>query len=162
MDKQRVPQDKICSVFGHRDVEVTKELYMATTDAIERALDFGCRVFYFGGYGDFDELCYQIVSDIQTKRPALHIQRVYCVPQEKYLYKKVRYFNKEDYDEVIFLPPAYSGWYKSIYYRNCAMIDESDCVIFYCQNRENSGAHKAYDYAKKKKGKQICNLFEKE
>ena len=70
----------------------------------------------------------------------------------------MRYFSREDYDDVIYLP-AFSGWYKSIYFRNCAMIDESDVVIFYAEEREDSGAYKAYSYAKKKKGKKIINLF---
>ena len=35
------------------------------------------------------------------------------------------------------------------------MIDKSDFVIFYAEERKNSGAYKAYKYARKKKGKQI-------
>lgn len=152
--------EKICSFFGHRELVVTKELTVATAAAIQRAVDDGCRVFYFGGYGQFDELCYQIVTALKKGNPALQIKRIYCVSQEKYLYKKVRYFNREDYDEVVFLPPAFSGWYKSIYYRNCAMIDNSDYVVFYVENRENSGAYKTYRYAqRKKKNKQIINVF---
>ena len=39
------------------------------------------------------------------------------------------------------------------------MIDCSDYVIFYAENREKSGAYKAYKYAKKKKRKDIINLY---
>ena len=74
--------------------------------------------------------------------------------------KRVRYFNREDYDDIIYLTPSFEGWYKSIYFRNCAMIDQSDLVIFYAENREGSGAYKAYQYAKKKKDKQVVNLWE--
>ena len=56
--------------------------------------------------------------------------------------------------------PAFEGWYKSIYFRNCAMIDKSDFIIFYAEEREDSGAYKAYKYAKKKKGKRLINLFD--
>ena len=38
------------------------------------------------------------------------------------------------------------------------MIDASDFVVFYAENREDSGAYKAYRYAKLKKNKQIFNL----
>ena len=62
-------------------------------------------------------------------------------------------------NEVTYLVPSFDGWYKSIYFRNCAMIDESDLVIFYAQEREDSGAYKAYKYAKKKKEKYIVNLW---
>ena len=39
------------------------------------------------------------------------------------------------------------------------MIDKSDFIIFYAEKRENSGAYKAYKYAKKKKDKMIVNLW---
>ena len=151
-------ENKICSFFGHRDIEKTEELYATTTAEIEKALNFGCRVFYFGGYGLFDELCYEIVTKIKKRKP--EIQRVYCVAQERYLRKKTRHFNREDYEEIVYLTPAFEGWYKSIYFRNCAMIDNSDFIIFYAEKRKNSGAYKAYSYAKKKK-KEFINLAEK-
>ena len=50
--------DKICSFFGHRDVEITEKLYDITYVEILNAIELGCRTFYFGGYGDFDGLCF--------------------------------------------------------------------------------------------------------
>ena len=41
------------------------------------------------------------------------------------------------------------------------MIDNSDVIIFYAENRANSGAYKAYRYAKSKKGKWVINLYDK-
>ena len=149
----------ICSFFGHRDVELSENLYATTTAEIIKSVDLGCRIFYFGGYGDFDALCYQIVTKIKTEKPELAIKRVYCVAQERYLRKNVRYFRREDYDDVIYLEPAFDGWYKSIYVRNCAMIDASDYVVFYAESRENSGAYKAFQYAKRKKEKTVVNLW---
>ena len=148
----------VCSFFGHRDVEITDELTEKTTKEIEQVIVEGCRTFYFGGYSDFDDLCYKIVTKIKAENPNLELKRVYCVSQEKYLRKKVRYFNKEDYDDVVYLMPSFEGWYKSIYFRNCAMIDDSDLVIFYCEENPNSGAYKAYKYAIKSK-KKVINLF---
>lgn len=150
----------ICSFFGHRDVEYSESLHTATATEILRSVDLGCRIFYFGGFGDFDHLCYQIVTKLKAEQPSLHIKRVYCVTQERYLHKPSRAFRYQDYDEVIYLMPSFDYWYKSIYYRNCAMIDQSDYVIFFAQARQNSGAYKAYQYAKTKKDKQIVNLFE--
>ena len=149
----------ICSFFGHRDIELTDELCATATAEILNAVDFGCRTFYFGGYGDFDALCYKIVTEIKQSRADIDIRRIYCVSRELYLRKKVRYFNRDDYDDVIYLTPSFDGWYKSIYFRNCAMIDESDVVIFYAESRESSGAYKAFKYAAKKKGKKVINLF---
>ncbi|MBQ8350895.1 MAG: hypothetical protein IJY20_02475 [Clostridia bacterium] len=141
-------------------MEITDRLYAITTTEILKAVDFGCRIFYFGGYGDFDDLCYQIVTKIQEENPDLYIERIYCVSQERYLRKCVRYFDRTRYDKIIYLMPSFEGWYKSIYFRNCAMIDESAYVIFYAEVRENSGAYKAYQYAKRKRGKYIVNLWD--
>lgn len=148
----------VCSFFGHSDVEITDELTEKTTKEIEQVIVEGCRTFYFGGYSDFDSLCYTIVTHIKEQKPELDLKRIYCVSQERYLRKKVRYFNRDDYDDVVYLMPAFEGWYKSIYYRNCAMIDNSDYVIFYCEEKPESGAYKAYKYAVKAK-KKIVNLF---
>ena len=148
---------KICSFFGHRNVTVTEELYTATKSAVLAALSFGCRVFYFGGYGDFDALCYRIVREIKNGGE-WDLRLVYCVAQERYLRKLPTCIRREDYDEIIYLTPIFDGWYKSIYFRNCAMIDESAYVVFYAEAREGSGAYKAYRYAAQKKGKHLCNL----
>ena len=149
--------EKICAFFGHRDVEETEELCTSVRNEILRAIDFGCRIFYFGGYGDFDALCYRLVSEL--KASGADVRRVFCVPREAYLYKRVRYFKREDYEDAIYLPPSFEGWYKSIYFRNLAMIDASDYLVFYAENREGSGAYKAYAYARKKKNKVLVNLF---
>ena len=92
------------------------------------------------------------------ENPELEIRRIYCVSQERYLRKSVRYFNREDYDEIIYLAPSFEGWYKSIYFRNCAMMDKSDIIIFYAENKEDSGAYKAFKYAKRKNYKRIVIL----
>ena len=152
-------EEKICSFFGHREIDITEQLYTRTAAEITKALKLGYRTFYFGGYGDFDDLCLKIVTKKKLEYPELNIRRIYCVSQERYLRKRVRYFNREDYDDIIYLAPSFDGWYKSIYFRNCIMIDQSDLIIFYAESRENSGVYKAYRYAKKKKDKRIENLW---
>lgn len=153
-------EEKICSFFGHRNVNITDLLYDKTSAEIMKAVELGCRTFYFGGYGDFDELCYQIVTKIKDENSKLGIKRIYCVSQERYLRKNVRYFNRDNYDDIIYLEPSFEGWYKSIYFRNCAMIDQSFLVIFYAENKADSGAYKAYKYATKQKDKKVVNLWE--
>lgn len=150
-------EDKICSFFGHSEIEITKELKDKVYSEIISAINYGCNTFYFGGYGEFDFLCLELTNEI-IKEKKLDIKRVYCVSQERYLTKKCRYFDKKDYDSVIYLQPAFNGWYKSIYFRNLAMIDASSYVIFYVENRNNSGAYKTYQYAVKQKDKILINL----
>ena len=152
-------EEKICSFFGHREIIVTEELCATLTAEIEKTVDFGCRTFYFGGFGEFDALCYKIVTEIKEKNAFLNLNRVYCVPIEKQLRKRVRYFDPAGYEDIIFLEPSFGGWYKSIYYRNLAMIDISEYIIFYAEERKTSGAYKAFKYAKRKK-KRVVNLFD--
>ena len=152
-------EPKICSFFGHRSLQITEDLQSLLFAEIMKAVDFGCRVFLFGGFGEFDSLCYKIVSSVGLDNPKLCIKRIFCVPQERNL-KKPTYLLKREYEDVIFIPPSFSGWYKSIYFRNCAMIDKSDYVIFYAERRESSGAYKAYKYAKAKKNKILINIFD--
>ena len=151
---------KACSFFGHRTIDITDDLYATAVAEIEKSVALGCRVFYFGGYSEFDELCLQIVTNIKEARADLDIQRIFCVPMEKELRKRGRIIHQDCYERIEYLIPKFDGWYRSIYFRNCAMIDASDVVIFYAENREASGAYKAYQYAKKKKGKQIVNISE--
>ena len=154
-------ENKTCSFFGHRTINLTDDLYAITVAEIEKSVASGCRIFYFGGYGEFDKLCRQIVTKIKNERPELNIQRIFCVPMEKDLRKKSRWLNDTNCDKIEYLIPMFNGWYRSIYFRNCAMIDNSDVIIFYAENRANSGAYKAYRYAKSKKGKWVINLYDK-
>ncbi len=124
------------------------------------AVSNGCCVFYFGGYGDFDTFCYNIVTEIKEST-GLDIKRIYCVSQERYLRKLPKNIKAQDYEGIEYLMPSFDGWYKSIYFRNCAMIDASNVIIFYAEERENSGAYKAYKYARRKKDKLTVNLWNK-
>ena len=150
-------REKICSFFGHRTIDCSKELYATTYAEIVASVDLGCRIFYFGGFGEFDQLCYEIVTQFCQEMPHLGLKRIYCVPLEKDLRKKQAYDNL--YEDVIYLDRKFDGWYKSIYFRNLSMIDDSDVVIFYAENRENSGAYKAYEYARKTKNKRVVNIY---
>ncbi len=152
---------KICSFFGHREIEATEKLKEALREEILKAIDLGCRIFYFGGFGAFDALCHKILTKIKEENADLRIERVYCVASEYYLRKRHKYLNVEDYEDVMYLKPDFDGWHKRIYFRNCAMIDASHYVIFYAESRAESGAYKAYKYAEKKK-KNLINLYKKE
>ena len=151
-------EDKACSFFGHRKIEITDDLVRRLNEQIERCISQGYKTFYFGGYGQFDHLCYNLVTDKVLKNPSLNLTRIFCVPQERFLTKTYGLYNKDDYEKVVYLQPSFEGWYKSIYFRNCAIIDKSDLVIFYAREDNSSGAFKAHKYAKKK-NKAIINLY---
>lgn len=140
---------KICSFFGHSEIIVTEDLRGQIIAEVRRLIseEFDC--FYFGGFGMFDHLCWQLVTELKIDFPI--IRRVYCLsdPRHTRLSKRPKWLKNEDYEEFVYLDLDYDYWYTRIYYRNCEMINQSDFVIFYTLDQENSGAYKAYKYAKK-------------
>lgn len=61
---------KSCSVFGHSKIVITnslKEKLYLTFENLIRQENVG--YFYFGGFGEFDDLCWQIVTSLKEKYP---------------------------------------------------------------------------------------------
>lgn len=148
-------ESKICSCFGHSQIEITNELkqkikYIYQDLIVNKNFD----TFLFGGFGQFDELCYQIISELKNKYN--HIKRVYCLENKKYLNLfKLKY--SQYYEDFIYLNLDFDFWYKRIYFRNCEMVNKSDFILFYVNKQQNSGAFKIFKYAKLKK-KPLTNI----
>lgn len=149
---------KTCSVFGHSNVEITEDLTERTRVEIDRAINDGVRIFLFGGRSDFDDLCYDIVTEKRNAEPQLNIKRVFCFALDKQLRKPPRWFVRKEYEALECPTKDFDYWYTAIYYRNLAMIDRSDLVLFWVEKRENSGAYKTYRYAVKRH-KHFVNLY---
>ena len=80
---------KSCSFFGLRDVVITKNLKDKLKEIIENLIiNENCYTFYFGEMGDFDSLCYEIVSEFKQFYPT--INRIYVCTDEKTLFKRKR------------------------------------------------------------------------
>ncbi|MFI3229756.1 MAG: hypothetical protein R3Y23_06340 [Bacillota bacterium] len=146
-------EDKICSFFGHRDVEDTQDLANKineiVTDLIENK---NVTIFWFDGYCDFSDYCLREVTKQKDKYP--YLQRKFCMSTH-INDKPPKWVNLCDYDGVEHLD-FFDYWYTRIYYRNCEMINQSDYVVFNITNKNsNSGAYKAYKYAKSKKARII-------
>ena len=124
-----------CSVFGHSKIEITKELEDKLIATFEQLIKQGCKYFYFGGFGEFDDLCHKIISELKNTYP--HIQRIFCLsdPRHQRISKRPKWLKDEDYEEFIYLDLDFDYWYQRIYYRNLAMINDSDyCVFYYDEN----------------------------
>ncbi len=150
--------EKTCSCFGHFDVDITDDLIARTRIEIDKAVADGVRVFLFGGRSDFDDLCYDLVTENKNANPRLNIKRVFCFALDKQLQKPPRWFIRKEYEAFECPPKAFDYWYTAIYYRNLTMIDQSDLILFWVEQRANSGAYKTYQYAVNKH-KNIVNLF---
>lgn len=143
---------KLCSCFGHSEMEVTEELRTRLTIKLEDMIvneNFG--IFYFGGFGAFDYLCWQVVTELKKKYP--HIKRIFCLfdPRHQRPSKRPKWMNDENYEDFIYLDLSFDYYYSRIYFRNVEMINQSDFVLFYVKFAQRSGAYKALQYAQKKK-----------
>ena len=150
--------EKTCSCFGHFNVDITDDLIARTKIEIDKAINYGVRTFLFGGKSDFDNLCYDLVTEKRNANPQLNLKRVFCFALDKQLRKPPRWFIKKEYEALKCPTKDFDYWYTAIYYRNLAMIDQSDLILFWVERKENSGAYKTYLYATKKH-KKIVNLF---
>ena len=152
----------VCSFFGHRDIVVTEQLKEKVHEIVEDLiLNKNFTIFLFGGFGDFDDVCCDIVNELKIKYP--FISRVFCLHDQRALDPSRRrrwypWIKEEKYDEIIYIPLKFDYYYTSIYFRNVEMINISSMVLFYVTEKERSGVYKAYKHALKKK-KPIINLY---
>lgn len=149
---------KSCTFFGHRNIVVTEKLKTELTRIITLKIEKEnfCN-FYFGGFGDFDDLCYKIVSGLKQKYK--DIRRIFCLYDNRHVSfrKRPTWLKNEEYEDYVYLEPSFSGWYKRIYFRNIEMVNISDFIIFYVENSDNSASYKILKYAKSK-NKNFLNL----
>lgn len=151
---------KTCSVFGHCEIEITESLKEKVYNNLKYLIQKGCNTFYLGGFGMFDNLCYEIVTKLKETFP--QVKRVFCLFDERHIMrsKRPKWLKEREYDDFVYFDLKFNWWYKRIYYRNCEIVDRSDIIIFYAEKRENSGAYKILEYANRKH-KLIINLIEK-
>ena len=94
--------------------------------------------FFVGGYGDFDNLCANVVKNLKNKYP--NINSTLLIPYinfnryEKYLYDFIKF------SPIEFVPKKYA-----ILARNRCMVLHSDIIISYVKHA--GGAMKTLEYA---------------
>lgn len=145
---------KSCSCFGHNKINVSKHLKEKLISIFKELISKeNVKYFYFGGFGEFDDLCHSIITELKNEYPEMY--RIFCLsdPRHQRLSKRPKWLKDEDYEEITYLDLNFDYWYSRIYYRNCEIIDRSDFVIFYVNHTEQSGAYKALQYAKRRKNK---------
>ncbi|MEG1499554.1 MAG: hypothetical protein RR400_00570 [Clostridia bacterium] len=74
---------KVCSVFGHRKIELTNKLKENMGKLlIDLIKNKKVGIFYFGGFGEFDDLCWQIVTNLKVIYP--YLRRIYCLSDPRH------------------------------------------------------------------------------
>ena len=166
--------DKACCFFGHRKINETPELIERLTKEIAvLIIEKEVSTFYFGSKSQFDDLCYNVVTELRTKHP--HIKRVYVRSAFQHIPDCYEDSLLEHYEDTYFPEHMENAGKASYVERNQEMINKSDfCIVYYDENyapprRKNSkrdlfdyqpksGTKVAMDYAIKK-GICINNVF---
>ena len=167
-------ENKVCCFFGHRKIDKTLELKERLLSEIENLItNENVTKFLFGSKSQFDDYCYEIVSELKEKHS--HIKRVYVRSDNQHIPDWYEDSLLEHYEETYFPEHMAKAGRASYVERNQEMINKSDaCICYYDENylppkRKNSrrdlfdyqpksGTAVAYEYALKKKVK-IINVF---
>lgn len=161
---------KTCCFLGHRKVKITEELKTKLKKEIENLIVFKkVDVFLFGSRSQFEDLCYDIVTDLKQK---YDIKRVYVRAEYKNISKEYKDGLLTAYEDTYFPINLKSG--VSVYIkRNEEMINKSKFCLFYYNEKyvpttgygavytnknQNSGTYLSYHYAVKNK-KHIINFY---
>ena len=141
--------------IGHREINVTDELKEKLRVVIEHLItDESIDTFLFGSKSQFDDLCYDIVTEIKKKYP--HIKRIFVRAEYPYIDESYESYLLESYEDTYF-PKSVLGAGKASYVKcNCEMIDNSRfCIVYYKEDYtpkgRKSGTKIALAYAEKKK-----------
>lgn len=147
--------ENICCFIGHREINVTDELKEKLRMVIKRLIiEESIDTFLFGSKSQFDNLCYDIVTEIKKNHP--HIKRIFVRAEYPYIDESYKEYLLERYEDTYF-PKAVEGAGKASHVkRNCEMIDNSCfCIVYYKEEYtpkgRKSGTKIALAYAEKKK-----------
>ena len=181
----------IVCFIGHRVVAEAEQLKICLIETVSRLISDGADTFLFGSRSEFDDLCWEIVTEMQKQHP--NIKRIkYTAPyessftsqEERKRFEQVvlqltgKEINCKDYESAVTSQKSANATKNTYVMRNQDMIDNSDVCVFY-YNKEylpprrkqakrnvtdyqpQSGTAVAYIYAKRK-NKKIINLCQTE
>ena len=167
-------KENTCCVFGHRKIVITEKLKKRLFDIFEEVIvKEKINIFLFGSRSQFDDLCYQIISNLKNNYP--FVKRVYVRAEFPYIDDSYREYLLQSYEETYY-PDSILNAGKAVYIeRNYEMIDKSElCIVYFDEkymhlstegdlvdNKPKSGTKIAYEYALKK-SRRIINVLEKQ
>lgn len=142
--------------FGHRTINETDALRNKLYEKIqELIIDENVDTFLFGSKSHFDNLCWELVTQIKEKYP--YIKRVYVRAEFPEIHDDYKAYLLKFYEDTYY-PQKIIGSGRAVYVeRNCEMINRSRFCIIYCDEAiattRKSGTKIALDYATKQKKK---------
>ena len=170
---------KTCSIIGHRKIEETKELEIKVKNIIINLIEKEkVTEFLFGSKSEFNDLCYDIVTDLKGKY--FNINRIFVRAEYPTISDDYYNYLKKFYEDTYFYDKKLISNKFSYIRRNQVVIDKSDFCLFYFDinyipktknqsktdiyipnptSARRSGTSIAYNYAVKKL-KTIINVVE--
>ena len=167
----------VCCFFGHRKIVRTPELIHILSQITEDLIvKEKVNIFLFGCNSEFDDLCYELVTELMSKYP--YIKRIYVRAKFPYISDEYKYHLSEQFEDTYYPEKVFNSGRAAYVMRNQDMIDNSDfCVFYYDENylppkrkksssdavmyQPRSGTEIAFKYAVKNK-KRIINIVKKE
>ena len=144
----------IVSFCGHSDTILTQKEELYIKNLLNNLISNNEKIdFYLGGYGNFDNLCANILKSLKSNYNNFQVYFISPYINDSYLKTK---FNDNLYDDCIFPPLENTPKKFAIIKRNFWMVDKSDLIICYV-HYSFGGAKTAIDYAIKKNAK-IINI----
>lgn len=120
-----------CCFIGHRKIVVTTALEHTLNNIIIRLIKIGVNEFVFGDHSDFDDICYNIVSELRKLYP--HIRRIKY--RKDYHHVKTGDYSMQfligGYEDCFFPAGTEKAGRAAYVERNQAMIRHSDYCVFY-------------------------------
>ena len=154
-------KERTCCFIGHRKIEDTLELRTELYESIERLItDEKVDTFLFGSKSRFNDLCYELVTEIKEKYP--HIKRIFVRAEYPNIDDSYKAYLLKYYEDTYY-PDKIKGAGRAVYVeRNCEMINNSRfCIIYHDEQNaptaRKSGTKIAFNYAVKHK-KEIKNF----
>ena len=90
-----------CCFIGHRKINVTDELKEKLRVVIKRLIvDENIDSFLFGSKSQFDDLCWDIVTEIKKKYS--HIKRIFVRAEYPYIDESYKAYLLESYEDTYF------------------------------------------------------------
>ena len=134
----------IVSFFGHSNTNLSLTETMQLNNILIKLLSEhdNCK-FYLGGYGNFDNVCLNMLTKLKSNFNNFDI--VFVTPYFTTNYSKLK-IAKYNYDYSIYPPIENSPLKFAIINRNRWMVSNSDFIIFYV-NHTFGGAYSIYKYA---------------
>ena len=167
-------EQKTCCFIGHRKIENHSEVQEKLQSILTELIEHGVTKFIFGDHSQFNDLCYDVVSEL--KKNNANIQRIKFRKDYQEISDSVKKYFLDGFEDNICPDGVAKAGKASYVERNQAMITASDvCIVYYNENYQperrkeskrsislyqpKSGTRLAYEFAVSK-DKEIINLYE--